>query len=231
MACHGWNRGLAFAAPSECGGGGDMALRMPGRPKDLEKREAILDAAQVLFAQRGFDGCPIEAIAAQSGVSKVTVYANFGDKSKILDAIVTRETGRLALSLSRAEAEGATLEERLVSFGQRLVEAMTDPAHMAMDRCISLEAQRNPEMGRRFFAAGPGRVIGLLGAVMAEAVARGELGACDPDQAARDLLGLWLGFTAIERRLCGSCEIDAVGLGAHIERTTRMYLAACRAVG
>jgi AcrR family transcriptional regulator len=36
-----------------------MALRSPGRPKDLEKRESILDAAQALFAERGLDGVPI----------------------------------------------------------------------------------------------------------------------------------------------------------------------------
>ena len=108
-----------------------MALRLPGRPKDLEKREAILDAAQALFAQRGIDGCPIEAIAAQSGVSKVTVYANFGDKAKIFDAIVQRETDRLSRALACASAEGATLEARLTRFGTALVEMMTAPCHLA----------------------------------------------------------------------------------------------------
>lgn len=204
-----------------------MALRLPGRPKDLEKREAILDAAQALFAQRGVDGCPIEAIAAQSGVSKVTVYANFGDKAKIFDAIVQRETERLSRALACATAEGATLEERLTRFGTALVEMMTAPCHLALDKCVSLEAQRNPEIGKRFFDAGPGQVCKMLAAIIAEA--RGEVRIDDADRAARDLLGLWLGFNALERRLCGGCEIDAVGLTAHVGRTTRLYLAACAA--
>lgn len=206
-----------------------MALRMPGRPKDLEKREAILDAAQMLFAQRGVDGCPMEAIAAQSGVSKVTVYAHFGDKAKIFDAIVQRETDRLQTALGSASAEGATLEERLTKFGAALVEMMTAPCHLALDKTISLEAQRNPEVGKRFFDAGPGRVCTLLSAIIDEARARGEVRIEDADRAARDLLGLWLGFNALERRLCGTCEIDKVGLTAHIGRTTRLYLAACSA--
>ncbi len=204
-----------------------MALRLPGRPKDLEKREAILDAAQALFAQRGVDGCPIEAIAAQSGVSKVTVYANFGDKAKIFDAIVQRETDRLSRALACATAEGATLEERLTRFGTALVEMMTAPCHLALDKAVSLEAQRNPEIGKRFFDAGPGQVCKMLAAIIAEA--RGEVRIDDADRAARDLLGLWLGFNALERRLCGGCEIDTVGLPAHVGRTTRLYLAACAA--
>lgn len=207
-----------------------MALRLPGRPKDMEKREAILDAAQSLFAQRGVDGCPIEAIAAQSGVSKVTVYANFGDKAKIFDAVVQRETERLQRALACASAEGATLEERLTRFGTALVEMMTAPCHLALDKAISLEAQRNPDIGKRFFDAGPGQVCKLLAGIIADAAARGEIAVAEPARAARDLLGLWLGFNALERRLCGTCDIDAVGLTAHVGRTTRLYLSACEAV-
>ncbi len=204
-----------------------MALRAPGRPKDMEKREAILDAAQMLFAQRGVDGCPMEAIAAQSGVSKVTVYANFGDKAKIFDAIVQRETERLQRALAGTIAEGATLEERLTGFGAALVEMMTAPCHLALDKTISLEAQRNPDIGKRFFDAGPGQVCKLLAGIIGHAAERGEMRVDDAGRAARDLLGLWLGFNALERRLCGTCDIDTVGLTAHIGRTTRLYLAAC----
>lgn len=202
-----------------------MTLRLPGRPKDLEKREAILDAAQALFAQRGVDGCPIEAIAAQSGVSKVTVYANFGDKAKIFDAIVQRETDRLSRALACASAEGATLEERLTRFGVALVEMMTAPCHLALDKAVSLEAQRNPDIGKRFFDAGPGQVCMLLAGIIAKARDAGEVRIADSDRAARDLLGLWLGFNALERRLCGGCDLDTTGLTAHVGRTTRLYLA------
>lgn len=146
-----------MAAPSWGGCGDDMALRLPGRPKDLEKREAILDAAQALFAQRGVDGCPIEAIAAQSGVSKVTVYANFGDKAKIFDAIVQRETERLSRALACATAEGATLEERLTRFGTALVEMMTAPCHLALDKCVTLRRSAIPRSASGSLTRGRGR--------------------------------------------------------------------------
>ncbi len=52
----------------------------PGRPKDLGKRAAILEAAKVLFIEQGYTGVSMDAIAAQAGVSKLTVYSHFGDK-------------------------------------------------------------------------------------------------------------------------------------------------------
>ena len=47
----------------------------PGRPKDLAKREAILEAAKCLFLRHGYAGSSMDAIAAHAGVSKLTVYS------------------------------------------------------------------------------------------------------------------------------------------------------------
>ena len=203
-----------------------MALRSPGRPKDLEKRESILDAAQALFAERGIDGVPIEAIAARSGVSKVTVYGHFGDKAKIFESIVQRETDRLTEQLSHALNGDGALEDRLISFGVALVNMLTQPCHMALDRSVSMESQRNPAIGRRFFDAGPGRVRQLLSAMLAEAAAQHQVTLDDPDYAAEDLLALWLGFNAMERRFIGGCVPDEETCRAHITRAVRIFLKA-----
>lgn len=227
MTCFGDGEALPLSDPPSGGCGDEMAQRAPGRPKDLEKREAILDAAQTLFAQRGVDGAPIEAIAAQSGVSKVTVYAHFGDKAKIFEAIVERETDRLTRELAHTMTTAGSFEERLVKFGTVLVQVMTQPCHLALDKALSLEAQRNPALGRRFFDAGPGHVRGLLAELIAESKRKGEIDIDDPDRAARDLLALWLGFTAIERRFCGGCLPDVDVLTADIRRTTQLFLRAC----
>jgi TetR/AcrR family transcriptional repressor of mexJK operon len=203
-----------------------MALRSPGRPKDLEKREAILDAAQALFAERGIDGVPIEAIAARSGVSKVTVYGHFGDKAKIFDAIVQRETARLTEQLSGALNGDGSLQDRLTTFGMALVDMLTQPCHLALDRAVSLESQRNPDLGRRFFEAGPGRVRQLLSGILADADAQNLVSVDDPDYAAEDLLALWLGFDAMERRFCGGCNPDEANLRSHIARAVHLFLKA-----
>jgi TetR/AcrR family transcriptional repressor of mexJK operon len=41
----------------------------PGRPKDLGKGAAILEAAKRMFTRHGFDGVSMDQIAAEAGVS------------------------------------------------------------------------------------------------------------------------------------------------------------------
>src|SRR5690606_31620579 len=60
----------------------------PGRPKDLEKGSAILDAARRLFTTQGFDGASMDQIAAAAGVSKLTVYSHYGDKETLFAEVV-----------------------------------------------------------------------------------------------------------------------------------------------
>lgn len=51
-------------------------------------RHAILDAARMLFTQRGYVATPIQAIAKQAGVSAATIYASFGNKRTVLASLV-----------------------------------------------------------------------------------------------------------------------------------------------
>jgi AcrR family transcriptional regulator len=52
-----------------------------GRSHNAEgAREAILNAAESVFAEHGFDGARVDAIAAQSGYNKSLIFQYFGDK-------------------------------------------------------------------------------------------------------------------------------------------------------
>ena len=66
------------------------ARRGRGRPRDLLKREAILDAATTLFYERGIGATTMEAVAERASVSKMTVYSHFPDKAALLKASFER---------------------------------------------------------------------------------------------------------------------------------------------
>ena len=51
-------------------------------------REAILDAARHLFAERGYDGASLRAIGAEAGVDAALVVHFFGTKANLLTASV-----------------------------------------------------------------------------------------------------------------------------------------------
>lgn len=61
------------------------------RPKkQLNRREDILDAAQILFVEKGFEKTTIDEIAKHIGIGKGTVYLDFRNKDDILKAIIER---------------------------------------------------------------------------------------------------------------------------------------------
>lgn len=57
-----------------------------------DRRLAIMDSALRLWAERGFDATPVEAIAKDAGMSKGTVYLYFPSKQALLDEIVLRHS-------------------------------------------------------------------------------------------------------------------------------------------
>ena len=67
-----------------------------GRPKDLAKRQSILDAAKTLFLTKGYANTSMDAVAGLAGVSKLTVYSHFTDKETLFSsAIMSKCTEQL----------------------------------------------------------------------------------------------------------------------------------------
>lgn len=59
-----------------------------------ERKEEILDVAEQLFAEKGFDNASTNDIINKIGIARGTLYHHFGSKEEILDAIVDRMISR-----------------------------------------------------------------------------------------------------------------------------------------
>ncbi len=170
-----------------------------GRPKDPEKRAAILRAARDLFFERGFSAVTIEAVAAAAAVSRVTVYGHFGDKETLFAAVVKQQGEQLSEALARSCApvgcDAVPLRQELIAFGCGLLKFLLDPRTRAFNRLVAAEAIQHPELARLFAESGPRGVAQTLGKRIAHACAAGEVSAAEPMIAARHLIGL---FRSIE---------------------------------
>jgi AcrR family transcriptional regulator len=75
----------------------DVTACRPGRPRSTAADQAILDATSALFAERGYAGITIEAVADRAGVAKSTIYRRYADKADLVLAAVectaTTDTG------------------------------------------------------------------------------------------------------------------------------------------
>ena len=56
------------------------SVRPRRRLRAEERRESILDAANLVFGQRGYDTVRIDDVAAQAGISKALIYEHFRSK-------------------------------------------------------------------------------------------------------------------------------------------------------
>ena len=83
-------------------------------PRD-ERVEQLLDIAQKVFAEHGFDGTSIEQIARAAGVSRPIVYEHFGSKDGIYLACLRRARVQLDEALTSAVLEVGDIEERLAA--------------------------------------------------------------------------------------------------------------------
>ena len=66
-----------------------------------ERKNEILDVAEELFAEKGYDNASTNDIIGKIGIARGTLYHHFGSKEEILDAIVDRMT-REGISQARS---------------------------------------------------------------------------------------------------------------------------------
>jgi TetR/AcrR family transcriptional regulator, mexJK operon transcriptional repressor len=117
---------------------GNPTVRRRGRSE--QKRAAILDAAQELFAAGGFDLTSVDAIAARAGVSKRTVYDHFGDKENIRATVVDRLAEHLLRTVVAALEEdlpaGCDLRAGLLAFARRIASSTLSSAAYTQFRSL-----------------------------------------------------------------------------------------------
>lgn len=105
--------------------------------------EAILDAAEVVLERSGQPS--ITAVAAEAGVSRVTVYSHFPTLEALLEAVVERGVTRAAATIDAARPdEGPPFEalERVISAGWDQVDRHSGMAHAAAEHLGAAAMER-----------------------------------------------------------------------------------------
>jgi TetR/AcrR family transcriptional repressor of mexJK operon len=171
-----------------------------GRPADEAKREAILAAAAASFFEHGFAASSIEQIAADAGVSKVTIYNRFGDKRALFAAAVEVECEQIRGSLQVPEVASGSLRDRLTAVGEAMVAFTSRPKMVQFERRIAAETEYDPAVGEAFLEAGPHRMKESFAALIAAMHEAGEVDVADPALAAEQFAGMCKGMGDLERR-------------------------------
>lgn len=198
----------------------------PGRPKDLGKRAAILDVAKRYFTQHGFDGVSMDQIAAEAGVSKLTVYSHFGDKESLFSAAIRAKCEeQMPPALFLQGLEGS-LREQLKAIGHAFFALVTSEEAIAMHRMMMLPGTGDSHVRELYWQAGPKQVKDAFGEFLRAREGRGELRVPDIERAASQFLCLLKGEMHIQL-LCGMCCQPMIeDVDAHIAATVDLFLRA-----
>jgi AcrR family transcriptional regulator len=144
--------------------------------RDAERnRQRILEAARVVFAERGL-GATLDEIAHAAGVGVGTVYRRYPDKEELIDALFEQSINRIA-TLAEEGVGNPDPWAGLVGFFERALE------EQARDRGLK-ELLLGDAHGRERVALARARIAPQVQALVARAQASGAL---RPDIAATDL--------------------------------------------
>lgn len=135
----------------------------------------VLDGARDVFLKVGFEGASVDEIAKAAQVSKATLYSYFPDKRLLFMEVAKVECSRQADQAIETTDMSAPIATILHDIAIQLVSFLTSDFGQRMFRISVAEADRFPELGRDFYASGPGMIRDRLMTLLTEAVRKGEL--------------------------------------------------------
>jgi AcrR family transcriptional regulator len=215
-----------MAAPAE------RPLDPEDQRRSARKRRAILDAATTTFLSKGYLGTSMDEIAALAQVSKQTVYKHFTDKQSLFIELVTGTVNEISDPVYNEVvqlADSGDLEADLRDLARRLVARVMQPRLLELRRLVIAEASRFPELGREFYARGPGRTIAALASVFEQLANGGALRLDDPALAAAHFNWLIMSAPVNQAMMLGSDSIPGRReLNRNADAGVRVFLAAYR---
>ncbi len=159
------------------------------------KHDAIAAAALVLFARDGYERTSVDAIAAEAGVSKRTVYSHYGDKENLFLLVLCetydamRDRVRDILDRNLRDVEDA--RPALTACIREIVRTITrSPERATLVRLLISEAPHFPALLDLWHNRG---IVPLIAEPLAKLAAAGLLDTDDPGQAAEHLSALTFG--------------------------------------
>lgn len=146
-----------------------------GAAAPSEKARVVLAGARAVFMANGFDAATTDMIQQAAGVSKSTVYSYYPNKEALFVAVVEAECEHFLQTIRERNFSGKRLADVLNAIAQAYLEVVLSREGLALYRMVVSEAPRFPDLGRRFYLAGPGAVNDIVADTLEAAASKGEL--------------------------------------------------------
>ncbi|MBL8229925.1 MAG: TetR/AcrR family transcriptional regulator [Bryobacterales bacterium] len=162
--------------------------RAPGRPRNQETEQRILDTALRMLAEEGYSRMSLDAVAVAAGVSKPTIYRRWASKADLATAAVR------TLQLAEPPVDTGSTPGDLIGVLENFCRSLMRPNGMSLIGTVLAEEAHTPELLALFRdrLVTPRRA--MLRVILERARDRGELRpAADIDCAVSALVGAFYG--------------------------------------
>jgi len=188
-----------------------------GRPRDPDIDRRIEQAALDLFADAGWAGFAMEAVARRAGVGKASLYLRWSSKEALLADALTMRLARVA------DVDTGTLHGDLVELATQMLDIYAgDTSRVALR--LSLEGEAIPGVAEHYQAMRQAQVLAAR-AIVRRGIQRGELAADTPVTLLLDTLVGGAMTHAMTTPPDKRADL-ARNLGAHAERLVDFLLRA-----
>lgn len=79
-------------------------------------KEKILNSAKKLFAQSGYDGCSVDAIAEKAEVNKASIYYHYKDKASLYEKVLEENLANFLKGIRHEISKQDSLEKKLCAY-------------------------------------------------------------------------------------------------------------------
>jgi TetR/AcrR family transcriptional regulator len=201
-------------------------------------RDALLAAGTELFAERGYDGVPVAAIADKAGVNKAMINYHFGGKRKLYLAIVSATFSDIAAGVEKVAASPRPAPEVL----REVIAVVADMATRRHPHFCSMMLREVVAGGKHLdpeLIDQPARILGAVQRIVARGVRDGDFRPVDPLLTHLSLVGslvFFFGTTRFRERVLAARRPalklpDAAAYVGHIQDLLSHGLAAERRGG
>jgi TetR/AcrR family transcriptional regulator of autoinduction and epiphytic fitness len=190
---------------------------------------AILDAAKFLFLEAGYTGVNLEQVAQLAGVSRQTVYNQFGSKEAVFRAVVERHWDTIKSEVAAFFAEPIAFDadpgDVLRRFAGAILRFASETDQVAVTRLVVAEARRLPWIAEEFYRLGKEPLLKAFASGLARMTERGLLRCADPQLAAHQFMGLVQEFIVWPQVMAiGPAAVQMPGSEVVIEEAVLMFL-------
>jgi len=190
----------------------------------IEREGRILDAALRVFSLTGYSGATMDAVAAEAGLTKPTVYQYFPSKESLFSAMMIGKRDQMLDVFEHPSAEGMVHD--LYVFAWDYADTLMRPEMLSLARLIIGEVQRFPEIGRAYQASGPDHVLRGIMRYLSVRRENGQLDFEDAELAAQDLWGLILSAPRTQALYMPDSAPDRAALARYIHNGLTVFLKA-----